>query len=98
MSEVVPPINFAQEQEPEIVESIDSDAGEQGGDTRSSMNASMAESHNELENSQNIGGDSDSNAPLSSRGSTKATGEDIDAISFYNRRPYVGRDMWQDHG
>jgi len=96
MSEVVevPPVNIAPASDSERV---DSEAGEQGGDTLSSQ---LNQSHSELENSQNNIGDSDSNAPLSSRGSTKATGEDdtMSLHSRYNARPYVGRDMWQDHG
>ena len=53
----------------------ESDQGE-GGNTNSSLNQSMGQSFHNSE-----GGDSDSNAPLSSRGSTKATGKE-DSMSL----------------
>lgn len=69
-----------------------SDGGDQGGDTNSEMGNSLQSAHQNSEaqeDSESIGaavGQSDSQAPISSRGSTKATGED-DSISVGSTGP-----------
>ena len=74
---------------------INSEDGEHGGDSRSFANTSDAgiSDHESIENPNQIEND-DSNAPLSSRGSTLATGDD-DSLSLISRyaRPFIGRDV-----
>ena len=70
----------------------ESDQGE-GGNTNSSVNQSMDQS---FQNSE--GGDGDSNAPLSSRGSTKATGKE-DSMSLRSTdTDRVNRDFIEGRG
>ena len=76
-------------------EAADSEDAVVGGDTNSSLNQS---SHSVHDNSEAPAEETDSNAPLSSRGSTRATGEDDDTLSyasrFHNANPFLGPDMW----
>lgn len=71
-----------QELPPSVEQSVDSEQGEAG--THSDMNQSIDSSH-ENSSLQNQTEENDSNAPLSSRGSTRATGED-DTMSFRTQR------------
>ena len=65
---------------------VDSEQGEAGtlSQSQSELNQSMDSSH-ENSSAQNQTEEHDSNAPLSSRGSTKATGDD-DTMSFATYR------------
>lgn len=78
---------------------VNSEGADQGLDTHSSLVQSETASDHENSNSEAGNHNSEhveGNAPDSSRGSTKATGED-DNLSFYSRaaRPFIGRDMWE---
>lgn len=78
----------------------DSDGGEQGGDTNSETGRSLQSAHENSEaqdDSESAGGaqaQTDSQAPVSSRGSTRATGDD-DSMSLHSAggvRQYGGAD------
>ena len=95
MSEVEAQIAPEQSQEnlSQSNENHDSEFAIVGGDTNSSL--VQSDTNSEHLNSEQENLDS-SNAPLSSRGSTKATGED-DSLSMASRyqRGYFGRDLTQ---
>ena len=72
-------------------DNIDSEFALVGGDTHSSLQQSDTNSEHQNSEHEPI----ESSNPNSSRGSTRATGEDDDAYSLIsrNRRPWLGNDL-----
>ena len=87
-------------QEVEAIAHMDSEHGQHGQDTHSSIQHSDAHGQHQNSELDHNGSEIDNEfdgAPISSRGSTKATGEE-DTMSLASRipRPFVGRNMWDN--
>lgn len=87
-------------QQVEVIAQVDSEHGQHGHDTHSSIQHSDSHSQHQNSDMDHDGSEIDTeyeNAPISSRGSTRATGEE-DTMSLVSRvpRPFVGRSMWDN--